>query len=149
VNGLHALLQGLPKGVHEAAVSFFGLRPADHGLARRLEQQLRAAELRREEEAMAVEKERLLIEQMRVEAEERHINRAASLVAQYIFRYKLRQGFYRKWQWRLRQGAAGLLQRLHRGRVGRRIAKGLRLLRQRFLSLSPYALKIQKNVRVR
>jgi len=75
------------------------------------------------------------------------INKAASTVTNYMYRYKLRMHYYRLWRNRVRTGAAGMIQRLFRGYKGRLKAIAKFLERAAFRACSPFAVMIQRNVR--
>jgi hypothetical protein len=64
-----------------------------------------------------------------------------------MYRYKLRMHYYRLWRTRVRNAAAGTIQRVHRGVKGRARAALRMVQRAEFRAKAPYATLVQTTVR--
>lgn len=64
-----------------------------------------------------------------------------------MYRYKLRMHYYRLWRSRVKNAAAGTIQRLVRGIKGRKRAAQMFVERANFRACAPHAILIQTNVR--
>lgn len=82
-------------------------------------------------------------------AHELHLlhKRSSDTIKGYLKRYCMRMFFYHKWRAKHLQGSATAIQRLNRGRLGRRRAHMRKLEVLRFLSLGPQATHIQRVTR--
>jgi hypothetical protein len=145
VNGLNALIEGLVYVVK--GISFMGFRPKDEHIEKKLSDQLNAINnyesvmlqkqlVQQNNEERRIQQERFVLE-----------NKSASIITDYIHRYRLRMHFYRAWRRRLAINAALLVQRLFRGFHGRILALQARKEREHFQMLWPYALIIQQHTR--
>ena len=143
--GLKALIEGL-KFV-ELAVSFFGFKPKDQYIEKRMTDHLNmiqdsAVQLIKDGLDKRKKKKKLL-----EDFYEERKTKAADTIKQYFARYVCRMYWYRKWQVRLSNEHAVFIQRCYRGYKGRSkasVAKGIYLL---FIANTPYAIKMQKCVR--
>lgn len=144
-NGLDNLVMGM-KFV-EKATTFFGFKPIDAYLEKILDMKLKMVLTR---DSMNFEEEvRRKTAEEKVRAEKYHllITRSATLIQQYLFRYKKRMHFYRLWQFRLAKIAVGNIQRVYRGYRGRLKAFQEREEYLAFLAKSPQAQLLQCHVR--
>eukprot|EP01038_Epipyxis_sp_PR26KG_P005005 gene5005-6990_t len=145
VNGLEALISGLD--YVEKGISFSGFKPKDQHIELKLSNQL--TNIRESAKKQHIETKKKLDQQEQFEKAEskRIINKAASLIQNYMYRYKLRMHFYRLWRLRVQVINASLIQRIFRGFLARDKARQLRIERDLFYSRYPYALIVQRNVR--
>jgi hypothetical protein len=145
VNGLNNLVLGL--SFVEKAISFFGFKPTDNHIAKKLDDQLRMIE-KHEIFVVEQERQRQQAEQQRIiDAENARLYKAAKLIQEYMYRYKKRMHFYWMWVNRNRRSASLFIQRFYRGYKGRLIAVNRKVEYDEFQELAPYALLLQKTVR--
>ncbi len=145
MNGLDHLVRGLD--YVEKGITFMGFKPIDQHVEKKLDDNLkmikRSVTKRMEEEAR-LKRER---EQNEIEAYDKKINHAASVIQSYIRRYTKRMYFYGLWRLRLKRAGALTIQRVYRGYRGRIRAFYRKIEVAEFLANTPYAIIVQRNVR--
>jgi hypothetical protein len=145
VSGLRALVKGL--GYIEMGISFVGFKPIDGHVEKKL-----AGNLNMLEEIAATKITRgfgALNRRLRIKAEfkEEWIDKAARQIQGSIYRYRCRMQFYRIYWTKKQYSSATTIQRVHRGKFGRRRAEAQRELQRAYLALSPYVVLIQRVIR--
>lgn len=145
INGLQALITGL-KYV-EPGISFFGFKPIDKHIEKKLNGHLqmlyRDVIKKIEEEQTRKQK----IEDEYNRKLESHQNKAATFIQRRMYAYSRRMYFYRLWKARTFRESVALIQRIFRGFRGRRKVKKRKADKIYFLSLSVYAIKLERVVR--
>jgi hypothetical protein len=145
VNGLNSLIQGMSQV--ELARSFVGFKPVDGFVEKRLESHLSMVK----ENALDHIKKEKKKDRLKREMKEKYLQdvtiQAANSIKQYMYRYKLRQDFYRMWQDRRAREGCLLIQRVARGIQGRARYRVKWDEWQHFLSHAPQAVCIQRWVR--
>ena len=129
------------------AQSFVGIRPVDNHVEKRLQGHL---DMIKDDAILHIKKEKKkdrAKRAMKEKALHEFTIKCADTIKRYMYSYKLRMGFYRMWQQRLKKEGSITLQRVWRGILGRNRFNILMAKWKAFLSKAPYAIKIQKSVR--
>ena len=145
VSGLKALVEGL--GYIELGVSFVGFKPVDDHIEKKLAgnlcmlQEIAAQKITRGLGAVT--------KKLRIKAEFRDewIDGAARKIQGAIYRYRCRLHFYWIYFEKKKQSCATNIQRVHRGKAGRRRAMSQRTLRAAYFARSKYVVCMQRVIR--